>query len=68
MSKKWRIFVKRGKDLEGLSARTICVDENSRILLIKRAPGSESGAGKWDIPGGHVDEDDRSLEAAAQRE
>jgi len=68
MSKKWRIFVKRGKDLEGLSARTICVDENSRILLIKRALGSESGAGKWDIPGGHVDEDDRSLEAAAQRE
>ena len=68
MSKKWRIFVKRGKDLEGLAARTICVDEKNRILLIKRAPGSETGAGKWDIPGGHVDEDDSSLEAAAQRE
>ena len=68
MSKKWRIFIKRGKDLEGLAARTICVDEKNRILLIKRAPGSETGAGKWDIPGGHVDEDDSSLEAAAQRE
>ena len=68
MSKKWRIFIKRGKDLEGLAARTICVDKNSRILLIKRSEESRTGAGKWDIPGGHVDEDDRSLEAAAQRE
>ena len=68
MSKKWKNFVNEGKEYDKISSRVICVDENDKILLIKRSEKSTAGAGKWDIPGGHVDERDRSLERAAQRE
>ena len=68
MSKKWKKFIKKTKDIGNLSARMVCVDENGRVLIIKRSKKSYSGAGMWDIPGGHVDEYDKSLEEAVIRE
>jgi len=60
--------VNEGEEYDKISSRVVCVGENSKILIIKRSEKSTTGAGKWDIPGGHVDERDRSLERAAQRE
>jgi len=68
MNKKWGILVSEAKEIENLAARVVCVGPNSTILLIKRAPETPINGGMWDIPGGHVDEDDRSLEFAACRE
>ena len=51
MSKKWKSFVNEGKEYDKISSRVICVDENDKILLIKRSEKSRTGAGKWDIPG-----------------
>ena len=68
MSKKWKKFVKENKDIEGLAARVFCINKDGCLLIIKRSKKSYSGKGKWDIPGGHVDEADESLELAALRE
>jgi len=68
MSKKWKKIVKESKDIDDLSARVVCVNAEGLILIIKRSKKSRTGAGKWDIPGGHVDEGDKSIEEAAIRE
>ena len=57
-----------GEEYDKISSRVVGVGENSKILIIKRSEKAITGAGKWDIPGGRVDERDRSLERAAQRE
>ena len=68
MYKKWGTFVSEAKEIENLAARVVCVGPNDTILLIKRTPETPINGGKWDIPGGHVDLDDESLEFAACRE
>ena len=68
MYKKWGTFVSEAKEIENLAARVVCIGPNDTILLIKRAPETPINGGKWDIPGGHVDPDDESLEFAAIRE
>ena len=43
------------------AASALCVDEDGRILLTRRA--WEPYAGMWDIPGGFVDEEEHPLDA-----
>ncbi len=42
------------------TACAVCVDEDGRILLARRAGGVF--AGYWDLPGGFLDEDEHPLE------
>ncbi len=45
----------------------VCLDEKQRFLIIRRSNMDER-VGQWTIPGGHIDEDDRSIESGAVRE
>ena len=45
----------------------VCLDDKQRFLIIKRSDIDER-VGMWTIPGGHIDENDRSIEAGAVRE
>ena len=44
-----------------------CLDEKQRFLIIRRS-GIDDRAGQWTLPGGHIDEDDKSIESGAVRE
>lgn len=44
----------------------IIVDENDRILLLLRAATDPWKPGWWDLPGGHLDEDETPLEGATR--
>ncbi|MBM4041871.1 MAG: NUDIX domain-containing protein [Planctomycetes bacterium] len=39
-----------------LSAKVVIRNEKERVLLLKRSVASKNNAGKWDLPGGKVDE------------
>jgi 8-oxo-dGTP diphosphatase len=43
------------------------VFNNNKVLLLRRSPSDTLGAGKWDLPGGGVD-DDEDIEKAIRRE
>ena len=55
------------EDKEAQVASVICIDDN-RLLILKRSDQQKHRGGAWDLPGGHVDESDNSIEAAAIRE
>lgn len=38
-----------------LSAKVVVLDEEGRVLLLKRSMNSKNNRGKWDLPGGKVD-------------
>ena len=65
LSSKWSQFINEN-DLKPAGI-VICVDNNQRFLIIRRSNIDERG-GMWTIPGGHIDEEDRSIEAGALRE
>lgn len=41
---------------------TLCIDEEGRVLLARR--GAEPFLGRWDVPGGFLEEGEHPLEAA----
>ncbi len=43
---------------------TIVVNDDNQVLLVKRAAHMTKGAGLWAIPGGFVDRDEATLDAA----
>ena len=45
----------------------VCLDEKQRFLIIRRSD-IDHRAGQWTIPGGHIDDDDDSVESGAVRE
>ena len=45
----------------------ICIDDSGSFLIIRRSDIDER-EGQWTIPGGHVDDEDKSIEAGAARE
>jgi 8-oxo-dGTP pyrophosphatase MutT (NUDIX family) len=45
----------------------VCINDNNEILILRRA-GIDNREGQWTLPGGHVDEEDASIEASAARE
>jgi 8-oxo-dGTP pyrophosphatase MutT (NUDIX family) len=45
----------------------ICIDDDDRFLIIRRSD-IDKRHGQWTIPGGHVDDEDRSIENGAARE
>ena len=65
MKTTWSDFLTEGELLAvGI---VICIDDSERFLIIRRSDIDERG-GQWTIPGGHVDDDDRSIEDGASRE
>ena len=66
--KKWQNFVNEAKKRHKTIASVICINENNEFLLIKRSKTDPSKPGYWDLPGGHVDDSDKSVELGAIRE
>ncbi len=65
MKTKWQQYLSEG-ELSAVGI-VVCLDENNKFLIIRRSNIDERG-GQWTIPGGHIDEDDRSIESGAVRE
>jgi 8-oxo-dGTP diphosphatase len=40
----------------GLSVRVLLTDKDGKILILKRSTDSKTNPGKWEIPGGKVDQ------------
>lgn len=51
----------------GLSVRVLITDEDNKILILKRSTGSKTNPGKWELPGGKVDQGE-SFDQALIRE
>ena len=49
------------------AAIVVCLNAKKEFLIIRRS-NIDHRSGTWTIPGGHVDNDDHSIEAAAARE
>ena len=65
MNPKWSKYITEG-DLKD-AAIAVCIDSKERILIIRRS-NIDRREGQWTLPGGHVDDEDGSIEAAASRE
>jgi 8-oxo-dGTP diphosphatase len=51
----------------GLSVRVLLTDEEGKILILKRSTDSKTNPGKWEFPGGKVDQGE-SFDQALTRE
>lgn len=51
----------------GLAVRVLLIDENGKILILKRSTDSKTNPGKWELPGGKVDQGE-SFDQALIRE
>lgn len=51
----------------GLAVRVLLLNEEGKILIIKRSTNSKTNAGKWELPGGKVDQGE-SFDQALIRE
>ena len=51
----------------GLSVRVLITDEDNKILILKRSTDSKTNPGKWELPGGKVDQGE-SFDKALLRE
>jgi 8-oxo-dGTP diphosphatase len=40
----------------GLAVRVLLTDQDSKILILKRSTDSKTNPGKWELPGGKVDQ------------
>ena len=65
MNTEWKSFLNE-KELSAVGI-VVCLDEKSRFLIIRRSDIDER-EGQWTIPGGHIDDEDRSIESGAVRE
>lgn len=65
MSRQWNTFLTEG-ELKTVGI-VVCLDEKQRFLVIRRSDIDER-EGQWTIPGGHIDDDDGSIEEGAIRE
>lgn len=62
---KWNKFLAEGElKTVGIVA---CLNDKQQFLVIRRSNVDDRG-GQWTMPGGHVDENDSSIEAGAVRE
>ncbi len=47
-------------------AKVVLIDENNRVLLLKRSNYMKKFAGEWDLPGGHLRENESLLDGLAR--
>jgi len=65
MNYKWNIYLTE-KELNTVGI-VVCLDDKQRFLVIRRSNIDDRG-GQWTIPGGHIDEEDCTIEEGAIRE
>ncbi len=65
MNYMWNRFLTEG-ELKDVGI-VVCLNGEQQFLIIRRSDVDER-AGQWTIPGGHIDEEDNSIEAGAIRE
>ncbi len=65
LNNEWKSFLTKSK--VKAAGIVICLNKNQQFLIIRRSDMDER-VGQWTIPGGHIDESDRSVEAGAVRE
>ena len=65
MNRKWNKQLTEGERKEvGI---VVCLNDKQQFLVIRRSD-IDHRAGQWTIPGGHIDDEDDSIEAGAARE
>ncbi len=62
---KWKGFL--SEDKQKAAGIVVCITENEHILIVRRSTNDERN-GQWTIPGGHIEDEDNSIEAGAARE
>ena len=62
---KWNSFLSEGR--LRAAGIVVCIDEDEQILLVRRLTDDERN-GQWTIPGGHIEDEDTSIEEGAVRE
>jgi 8-oxo-dGTP pyrophosphatase MutT (NUDIX family) len=62
---KWKKFLTEG-ELKTVGI-VVCLDDEQQFLIIRRSD-IDKRAGQWTMPGGHIDDEDGSIEAGAVRE
>ena len=65
MNRKWNNFLTEG-ELKTVGI-VVCLNDKQQFLLIRRSD-IDHRAGQWTMPGGHIDDEDDSIEAGAVRE
>mgnify|MGYP001161446316 CR=1 FL=1 len=65
VNKKWLDFLYEGN--LRTAGIVLCLRKDKKFLIIRRSD-IDDRAGQWTIPGGHIDESDRSIESGAVRE
>ncbi len=64
----WTNFLDEVKKKRKTVAFLMCINKNDEFLIIKRGPGEDTKEGYWDLPGGHIDDEDKSIEKGVLRE
>ena len=65
MNKKWNHFLIEGElSVVGI---VMCLNSNDEFLILRRSD-IDKRAGQWTMPGGHIDDEDGSIEKGAIRE
>ena len=62
---KWSTFLNE-KELKTVGI-VVCLDDKQQFLIIRRSK-IDNRAGEWTMPGGHIDDQDGSIEEGAVRE
>ena len=65
ISDKWLRYLTEG-ELKTVGI-VVCLNDKQQFLIIRRSD-IDDRAGQWTMPGGHIDEEDGSIEAGAVRE
>ena len=65
ISNKWLRYLTEG-ELKTVGI-VVCLNDKQQFLVIRRSD-IDDRAGQWTMPGGHIDDEDGSIEAGAVRE
>lgn len=65
MKYSWERFL--NIDKSELAGIVVCINKEDRFLILRRS-NIDARGGQWTLPGGHIDSEDKSIEAGACRE
>tara|TARA_Y100000992_G_C21090847_1_gene407895 strand:- start:104 stop:574 length:471 start_codon:yes stop_codon:yes gene_type:complete len=63
----WKELITEKKELKHI-ASVFIINKDDEVLLILRSSSSDKNPNVWEVPGGHVDPEDKDYRAAAVRE
>ena len=65
MNRAWKTFLTE-EELKTVGI-VVCLNDEQQFLIIRRS-NIDDRAGQWTMPGGHIDDEDDSIESGAVRE